>query len=67
MSLDNFEVGQQLFETLNSRYYRCAISRFYYAAYCAAANFICEPGRNFGHGWNNPPHHDLPGLIQGLI
>ena len=44
---------------------RTACSRAYYSAY-AAITARLPPGILFGHGWQNPAHAALPGLVDQL-
>ena len=46
--------------------YRSCVSRAYYAAYQAATSVCVLHGdaANFPHGWHNPAHDQLPGLID---
>jgi uncharacterized protein (UPF0332 family) len=46
--------------------FRSAASRAYYAAYQAAtaACFLHGDETLFPHGWNNPSHDQLPGLVR---
>ena len=63
-SKDNLACAQSLFERGDESVWRSSVSRSYYAAYCAAASKICVPGQAFRHGWNNPPHEDLPNMLS---
>ena len=45
--------------------YRGCVSRAYYSVYCAAAGRVVGKGVKFRHGWQNPAHEQLPGLIRG--
>ena len=44
-------------------YFRSSISRAYYAAYCAISSALAERGVSFAHGWQNPSHEQIPGLV----
>lgn len=48
---------------LNDGHLRSSVSRAYYAAYCAATSDLAERAVTFTHGWHNPGHEQLPGLI----
>jgi uncharacterized protein (UPF0332 family) len=61
MSLVALLSAKQLFDADDWR--GCA-NRAYYAAYQAATSACIEHGDTFEHGWNNPSHEQLPGLIQ---
>jgi uncharacterized protein (UPF0332 family) len=43
--------------------YRGCVNRAYYSVYCAAAGRVVGKGVKFRHGWQNPAHEQLPGLI----
>jgi len=45
--------------------YRGCVNRAYYSVYCAAASRVVGKGVRFRHGWRNPAHEQLPGLISG--
>lgn len=49
---------------LNEECYRGCVSRAYYSVYCAAAGRVVGKGVKFRHGWKNPAHEQLPGLIR---
>ena len=66
LSKDCLSCAQRLFEEANASAWRSAISRSYYAAYCAAASMVCAPGTTFANGWQNPPHAEVPRLIGNV-
>jgi len=45
-------------------YYRGCVNRAYYTVYCAAASRVVAKGVTFRHGWQNPAHEQLPGLLR---
>lgn len=64
MSRDCFACAQRVFDSENPSTYRSTVNRAYYAAYSAATfAILSQRPRRFLHGWNNPPHDDLPELI----
>jgi uncharacterized protein (UPF0332 family) len=48
---------------LDEGYLRRSVSSAYYAAYSAVTGELVARGITFAHGWNNPTHEQLPGLI----
>ena len=46
---------------------RSAVSRAYYAAYCALTGEIVGVVSSFAGGWQNPPHADVPLYIQNNL
>ena len=46
---------------------RSAISRSYYAAYCAVTAALVARGVSFPHSWNNPAHEQLPDLVSNNL
>ncbi len=61
MSVVGLRSARRLFDDGDFR--GCA-NRAYYAAYHAATAACVEHGDTFGREWNNPPHEQLPELIQ---
>jgi uncharacterized protein (UPF0332 family) len=60
MSRDSLQAAKAL---LKEGRLRSSISRSYYAAYCAVTRDLVERGVGFAHGWQNPAHEQLPGLV----
>ena len=61
LSRDSLRAAKLLLE---QGHLRSSISRSYYAAYCAIAGEFASQGVSFPHGWNNPAHEQLPGLVS---
>ena len=61
MSEDALQAAKTLLSEGNLR---SAVSRAYYSVYCAATHEIVQHLTTFGHGWQNPPHQDIPQFIQ---
>ena len=64
MSLDNLQAAKTL--TGEGRL-RSAVSRSYYAAYCAVTAALAARGVGFARGWNNPAHEQLPDLVSNNL
>jgi HEPN domain len=60
MSLGCLRGAKRLLDDDN---FRSSVSRAYYTAYCAATSALAVRGVTFAHGWHNPGHEQLPGLI----
>lgn len=63
MSLDALEASQEL---LTGKRIRSAISRAYYAAYCAITARIRDKRIAFPRNFQNPSHEQLVPIIMGL-
>lgn len=64
MSKDALEAAKAL---LTEGRFRSAVSRAYYAAYCALTGEIVKAVSAFAGGWHNPPHADVPQYIQNNL
>lgn len=61
MAIDNLKAAQLLQE---KNHVRSSVCRSYYAVYCACVGKISGRKLIFAHGWNNPPHDDLPNILR---
>jgi hypothetical protein len=46
---------------------RSAVSRSYYAAYCAVTSELVTRGVAFARGWSNPAHDQMPDLVSNNL
>jgi hypothetical protein len=56
-------------ELIKAGHWRSAVSRAYYAAYCAVAHGLRthRPELRFKHGWRNPDHMEMPRYIRNHL
>jgi uncharacterized protein (UPF0332 family) len=64
LSRDCLQAAKRLAEV---GHFRSSISRAYYAAYCAIAGASVARGVSFAHGWNNPAHDQLTGIVASHL
>src|SRR5438552_17364424 len=64
MSLDSLRAAKTL---VGEGRLRSAVSRSYYAAYCAVTSELVGRGISFAHGWNNTGHEQLPDLVSNNL
>jgi hypothetical protein len=58
-------VAEHLLDERDHLLYRASCTRAYYAAFAAITDQV-PPGTHFAHGWQNPTHGALPGLIDRI-
>jgi hypothetical protein len=57
--------ARHLFSVRGMRHERAICGRAYYAVYALLTSRLPRKAR-FAHGWNNPPHSQLPGYVATI-